>query len=135
MALDTTTWTTRRAVEEGRLFRCLICGALSIIPADWLKPRGMLYAKAARESKLLDGSKLTFPFDGITARYDKTRDYLVPLDVNCFCCSMTTRNVLGDGTVLYENGDHTQTPTGGSRCGCGFKHYWDGKEYDNLPEK
>ena len=40
----------------------------------------------------------------------------------------------GDGTVKYENGDRTTTPAPGGKCTCGFKHYWDGKEYDNLPE-
>ncbi|KAI3374127.1 hypothetical protein L3Q82_005988 [Scortum barcoo] len=24
--------------------------------------------------------------------------------------------------------------TSGGKCGCGFKHFWEGKEYDNLPE-
>ena len=24
---------------------------------------------------------------------------------------------------------------GGNRCGCGFKHFWNGKEYDNMPER
>ena len=44
------------------------------------------------------------------------------------------RQVGGDGIVKYINGDRTGTQTSSSRCQCGFKHYWDGKEYDNLPE-
>ena len=44
------------------------------------------------------------------------------------------RLVKGDGNVLYENGDRTLTPSSSTRCTCGFKHYWDGKEYDNFPE-
>ena len=34
------------------------------------------------------------------------------------------------------NGDRTTTPVEGhSRCGCGFKHYWNGREHDNMPER
>ena len=40
-----------------------------------------------------------------------------------------------DNTIQYENGDRTSTPSTGNRCKCGYKHYWDGKEYDNLPVK
>lgn len=48
--------------------------------------------------------------------------------------SENVRLVNGDGSVCYENGDRTNTPAVTSRCMCGFKHFWDGKEYDNLPE-
>ena len=27
------------------------------------------------------------------------------------------------------------TPAVRSLCGCGYRHYWDGNEYDNLPER
>ena len=27
------------------------------------------------------------------------------------------------------------TPAVKSQCGCGYRHYWDGEEYDNLPER
>ena len=27
------------------------------------------------------------------------------------------------------------TPAVRSQCGCGYRHYWDGGEYDNLPER
>lgn len=43
--------------------------------------------------------------------------------------------VRSDNTVQYENGDRTTTPSNDSRCKCGYKHYWDGTEYDNLPVK
>ena len=43
------------------------------------------------------------------------------------------RMVRADGSVLYFDGDRTTTPCVGSKCPCGFKHYWGGKEYDNLP--
>ncbi|XP_063075896.1 deubiquitinating protein VCPIP1 [Engraulis encrasicolus] len=38
------------------------------------------------------------------------------------------------GEVAYRDGDRTATASSGGRCGCGFKHFWAGKEYDNLPE-
>ncbi len=135
VATETTIYTTSSAVEEGRLFRCLICSAISVVPLDWLRPHGLLHNKAAREDKLQDGNTLSFPYDGITAKYDGGTDTLVPVNVDCFCCSHSARKVLGSGAVIYENGDRTLTPAVRSRCGCGYKHYWDGKEYDNLPEK
>ncbi len=135
MATDTIITTTRDAVEEERLFRCLICSALSIVPGEWLTKGGLLYQKAADTLDLPNSHKLSFPYEGITAEYNSTTDSLVPVDVNCFCCSSITRKVLGDGSLVYENGDRTLTESAGSRCGCGYMHFWDGNEYDNLPEK
>ena len=127
---------TRAAVEEGRLFRCLICSALSMVPAEWLSKGGMLYQKAVESSvTMVDSIKLTFPFDGITASYSSATDKLTPMEVSCFRCTSTTRRCYGDGSIVYENGDRTQTISMGSRCGCGYMHYWDGMEYDNLPER
>ena len=61
--------------------------------------------------------------------------FFVSSQVKCFFCAQNTRSLNGDGSIVYLNGDRTSTPAEGSMCGCGFKHYWDGKEYDNLPEK
>ena len=55
--------------------------------------------------------------------------------VNCFHCCQVGRHLLGDGTIQYEDGDRTQNKATKSRCGCGYKHYYKGKEYDNLPEQ
>lgn len=127
---------TREAVEDGRLFRCLICSALSMVPAEWLTKGGMLYQKAAESSvKMVDNLKLTFPFDGISASYSSATDSLTPLEVSCFRCTSITRSCSGDGGIVYENGDRTQTVSSGSKCGCGYMHYWDGGEFDNLPER
>ena len=136
MAADSVVASTRAAVAEGRLFRCLICSSLSMVPAEWLTKGGMLYQKAAESSvNMTDGVKLSFPFDGISAKYSSDTDSLTPLEVSCFCCTSTTRKCSGDGSIIYENGDRTQTVSAGSRCGCGYMHYWDGNEYDNLPER
>lgn len=136
VAADNVIASTRAAVEEGRLFRCLICSALSLVPAEWLTKGGMLHKKAAESSvQLVDGVKLTFPFDGISAIYSAATDSLTPLDVSCFCCISSTRLVTREGDIVYKNGDRTLTAATQSRCGCGYKHYWDGKEYDNLPER
>ena len=96
----------------------------------------MLYQKAVESSvQLVDEVKLTFPFDGIVACYSAATDSLKILEVSCFCCISNTRRCAGDGSILYENGDRTQNHATKSRCGCGYKHYWDGLEYDNLPER
>lgn len=55
--------------------------------------------------------------------------------VNCFHCTGLTRHLRADGTIAYMNGDRTMTPAVNSECGCGYRHYWDGEEYDNLPER
>ncbi|XP_032810520.2 deubiquitinating protein VCPIP1-like [Petromyzon marinus] len=48
------------------------------------------------------------------------------------CCSERVRMIREDGSTQYENTDRTSTPSG--TCKCGFKHYWDGQEYDGLPQ-
>lgn len=136
VAADSVIASTRGAVEEGRLFRCLLCSALSMVPAEWLTKGGMLYQRAAESSvKMVDAVKLQFPFDGISAIYSSETDSLKPCQVSCFYCTSATRRCSGDGTTAFENGDRTQTVSLGSRCGCGYMHYWDGVEYDNLPER
>ncbi len=136
MGADDVIASTRAAVETGRLFRCLICSALSMVPAEWLTKGGMLYQKTAESSvEMVDGVKLSFPFEGLSASYSSATDSLTPLEVSCFRCTLATRRCSGDGCIVYENGDRTQTVSSGSRCGCGYMHYWDANEYDNLPEK
>ena len=56
--------------------------------------------------------------------------------VKCKHCQGSLRLVKPDGSLIYYNGD--QLPARASRnskCGCGYKHFWDGKEYDNIPQK
>lgn len=56
--------------------------------------------------------------------------------LECHLCQGPLRHVKSDGRAVYVNGDRTTTPVKGtSRCGCGFKHYWNGREYDNMPER
>ena len=43
------------------------------------------------------------------------------------------RQIQADGSIVYFNGDRTTTPAPKTKCNCGFKHYWDGREYDNNP--
>lgn len=42
-----------------------------------------------------------------------------------------------DGHVLFENGDKTETivTSPRARCKCGFKHWYNGREYDSPPLK
>lgn len=47
---------------------------------------------------------------------------------------MKLRLVFSDGSVAYENGDVTPTRAVSSHCQCGYKHWWNGKEYDNHPD-
>ena len=70
-------------------------------------------------------------------RYSLDEDKLIPTYVSCLVCGAngSIRKIHDDGSIIYENGDRTDTDSPHSKCGCGFKHFWDGKEYDNLPRK
>ena len=47
------------------------------------------------------------------------------------------RLIHSDGNVVYENGDKTSSVVDSpiARCKCGFKHWYNGREYDNPPLK
>lgn len=132
---DVETMMARSAVQDRRLFRCLLCSSVCCVPPEWLLPEGQLYLKATSRYSLEDGLVYNFPLDGITAKYDLARDALMPIAVSCFSCSSPTRPLHGDGSIAYENGDRTSMQTTHSKCGCGYKHFWNNKEYDNLPLK
>ncbi|XP_070565133.1 LOW QUALITY PROTEIN: deubiquitinating protein VCPIP1-like [Ptychodera flava] len=133
----------QKAVNDGRLYRCLTCDAISEfnISPDWFGRGGMLYNLAENtHGKLQHNKKYSFPVHGLICSYDPVKDELVPdmkssgFSQCTWCQGNSVRVVKGDGSVVYINGDRTKTPAPDTRCNCGFKHYWDGKEYDNLPE-
>lgn len=131
---------TKVAVREGQLIRCLTCESLNRanFSRHTLIRGGSLYKLAVdTHGELLSNKLYRFPAEGITCRYDKVNDQLVPdmSLVKCyFCRGDRLRTVLGDGSIEYNNGDRTPTPAGATtKCSCGFKHYWDGNLYDNLP--
>ncbi|KAE8598926.1 hypothetical protein XENTR_v10016992 [Xenopus tropicalis] len=133
----------KKAVLENRLHKCLICGALSelLVPPEWLAPGGKLYNLAkTTHGQLKPDKNYSFPLNNIVCSYDAANDILVP-DYNLsnltscnWCRGTSVRRVRNDSSIVYLDGDRTNTKSFGGKCGCGFKHYWDGKEYDNLPE-
>lgn len=132
-----------KSVQEGRLHRCLVCNALSElhVPAEWVIPGGKLYNLAKSTHGTLRGDKnYSFPLNSLVCSYNPEKDVLVPdyklssLTSCAWCHGTSVRRVHGDGTVVYLDGDRTNTRSEGGKCGCGFKHFWEGKEYDNLPE-
>ncbi|KAK3102693.1 hypothetical protein FSP39_013188 [Pinctada imbricata] len=135
--------TTIQAVERGMLYRCLTCEAIMEyhLPPEWFKKGGELYKLAySTHGVLKSDKKYSFPYQGVICSYSKETDELIPdmsrskLSTCTFCSGTNVRVVNGDGSIHYENGDRTTTPSASGRCTCGYKHYWDGKEYDNLPE-
>lgn len=132
---------TKLAVAEKRLNKCLDCTFLtehSEVDEDMLLPGGELYEIAKdRFGHLEHKMELSFPYHGIAASYDKNKDRLHVLsqDMSCrWCPNDSLRLVTADGSTQYQNGDRTTTPTSApSKC-CGFKHFWEGKEYNNLPQ-
>ncbi|KAM4705412.1 deubiquitinating protein VCPIP1 [Rhinophrynus dorsalis] len=133
----------KKAVLENRLHKCLMCGALSelMVPPEWLAPGGKLYNLAkTTHGQLKSDKNYSFPLNNIVCSYDVANDVLVP-DYNLsnltsctWCRGTSVRRVRNDASIVYLDGDRTNTRSFGGKCGCGFKHYWDGKEYDNLPE-
>ncbi|KAF3698549.1 Deubiquitinating protein VCIP135 [Channa argus] len=133
----------KKSVMENRLHRCLICGALSElhVPPEWLVPGGKLYNLAkSTHGQLRPDKNYSFPLNNVVCSYDPQRDILIPdyklssLNTCNWCHGTSVRHIHGNGSVVYLNGDRTNTRSQGGKCGCGFKHYWEGKEYDNLPE-
>ncbi|XP_077368137.1 deubiquitinating protein VCPIP1 [Festucalex cinctus] len=133
----------RKSVAERRLHRCLLCGALSElrVPPEWLAPGGKLHGlAAATHGQLRPDKNYSFPLNGLVCSYDPRADALVPdyelssLDTCHWCRGASVRRVGADGLVRYLDGDRTDARSRGGKCGCGFKHFWAGKEYDNLPE-
>ncbi|KAK9499362.1 hypothetical protein O3M35_002410 [Rhynocoris fuscipes] len=130
--------------QEGRLFHCIMCHALNVVPltSHWLKPGGALYAAAKKVfGYLRPDHDYAFRNYRIVCRYDANHDILVihnyDSSVPCaFCNSPSLRKIRNDGSVIYKNGDNTSLPVSNvrrSNCPCGFKHWWDGNYYDNLP--
>ncbi|XP_068605344.1 deubiquitinating protein VCPIP1 [Brachionichthys hirsutus] len=133
----------RKSVAENRLHRCLICGALSElhVPPEWLVAGGKLYNLAkSTHGQLRPDKNYSFPLSDVVCSYDPQRDALVPdlklssLNTCNWCHGTSVRHVHGDGSVAYLDGDRTNARSLGGKCGCGFKHFWEGREYDNLPE-
>ncbi|KAM6920254.1 deubiquitinating protein VCPIP1 [Lycodopsis pacificus] len=133
----------KKSVTENRLHRCLICGALSElhVPPEWLVPGGKLYNLAkSTHGQLRPDKNYSFPLNNVVCSYDPQRDVLAPdyklssLNTCNWCHGTSVRHIRGNGVVVYLDGDRTNTRSQGGKCGCGFKHYWEEKEYDNLPE-
>ncbi|KAK1879008.1 Deubiquitinating protein VCIP135, partial [Dissostichus eleginoides] len=82
----------------------------------------------------------SFPLNNVVCSYDPQKDVLIPdykmssLNTCNWCHGTSVRHIHGDGAVVYLDGDRTNTRSDGGKCGCGFKHFWESKEYDNLPE-
>ncbi|TNN32920.1 Deubiquitinating protein VCIP135 [Liparis tanakae] len=133
----------KKSVTEHRLRRCLVCGALSElhVPPEWLVPGGKLYdLAAATHGQLRPDKNYSFPLSSVVCSYDPRSDALAPdykgsaLAACSWCHGTAVRRVLGSGAVAYLDGDRTNARSHGGKCGCGFKHFWEGEEYDNLPE-
>lgn len=79
---ETVTKSTKVAVTEGRLYRCLSCNALSEVHVDFssemLKQGGELYEIAVQtHGQLREGLSYTFPAHDLTCVFDAERNSLV----------------------------------------------------------
>nr|CAD7438212.1 unnamed protein product [Timema bartmani] len=133
-------------VSEQRVYRCLSCEALNSEPfiTEWLRPgvNGLLYNLALEHFGPLREDKVyNFHNYGVTCSYDSRKDVLVitsskPFDTCKWCQDTRLRMIHCNGSVDYENGDATSSlsPSSTGPCHCGYKHWWNGLEYDNLPQ-
>ncbi|XP_038622455.1 deubiquitinating protein VCPIP1 [Tachyglossus aculeatus] len=120
----------RRAVAEGRLHRCLACGALSDLPPA-PDPPPAPDRPPARARPRPDGGD---PGGDAPPPDRGPGGPGGPAAACAWCRGPAVRRVRPDGSVVYLDGDRTGARSAGGRCGCGFKHHWEGREYDNLPE-
>lgn len=135
---------TQKAVHERRVFKCLSCYSLCIAPlsSEWLRPgnNGLFYNLAVKQYGTLEDKKLyTFSSFGVVCSYDAKKDVLVlnkhpGVETCSFCNDERLRLVYADGSVAYENGDLTPGRALSSYCQCGYRHWWNGREYDNPPD-
>lgn len=135
---------TQKAIQERRVFKCLSCYSLCIAPlsSEWLRPgnNGLFYNLAIEQYGTLEDKKVyTFTDYGVSCLYDAKKDVLVlnkhaGVEKCSFCLDMKLRLVYADGSIAYENGDLMPTRAISSHCPCGYKHWWNGKEYDNPPD-
>lgn len=133
---------TQKALAERRLYRCLTCNAVCEhhVSPEWFRPGGLLYT-TLQESVMNPMPEKLYTFEqyGVTCWYNREKDELVPviakntLEHCTWCKSTQVRHLRGDGTLELRNGDRTRTPSNSKYCSCGFKHFWDGKEYDTMP--
>nr|CAB3267604.1 deubiquitinating protein VCIP135-like [Phallusia mammillata] len=131
---------TKSAYADSKIRKCLDCKALQevqVTPA-MLKPGGCLYDLVIECHRVPKTNKqYTFQSHKIVCNYNEAADMLVVANSECSTCKRyATRMVDRLGNIVYHNGDPTDTPTViPTKCNCKYKHYWNGIEYDNLPEK
>ncbi|KAL8614225.1 hypothetical protein ACOMHN_026442 [Nucella lapillus] len=134
---------THQLVKNRSLLRCLRCSSLTPldISQKMLHKGGRLYELALKEIGELNSAKIyTFTDFRISCRYNADKDCLVPdlTQITCpFCQSeLKFRYMNGDGSIEYQEGDVTLEPAGPkANCKCGFKHFYNGKFYDNPPRE
>ena len=84
---------TQRAVTEERLYRCLICDAITewTYVADWLTPAGSLYQLAVKTHTRLQPNKLySFPTQGtVSLISEPNRSALKVCNYFKFCIFVT----------------------------------------------
>ena len=77
--------TAKMAIDQERLFRCLICNLITCVPFQWLEKGGLLHGKATSAHQLVDKMVYEFPMEGVIATYSTSTDTFVPKEVRCVC--------------------------------------------------
>lgn len=89
--------TAKSAIDEKRLFRCLICNLITCVPGQWLEKGGLLYVRATATHQLVDQCVYEFPIERIVATYLSNTESFLPKEVSY--CPRKWREVSrkGDG--------------------------------------
>ncbi|GFS24096.1 deubiquitinating protein VCIP135-like [Elysia marginata] len=117
----------RTSISQQLLFVCLDCRSLALaqqVSPDWCCPGGELYdlAVTCHGPQLKDGQNYSFPLHS----QQKPMACL-------YCSGIEFRLVNADYSIQFKDGDRTFTKS--NKCPGGFKHYWNGQEYDTMPKK
>ncbi|XP_029651121.1 deubiquitinating protein VCIP135 [Octopus sinensis] len=139
---DTVIQTAKILIQDRHLYRCINCEALCEFHTV-KKPLGDLShssesARSNQQFPFHDERKDVQPTiicscqHNVLPRYS-IKDTVFPRQPFCsHCKSRHVRLVDSDGTIHFLNADRTMSKS--SRSKCGYRHYWNGREYDHLPE-
>ncbi|XP_078481111.1 deubiquitinating protein VCPIP1-like [Ciona intestinalis] len=135
---DIVTKLAKNAITKKSLFHCLMCESLqekSSPPLEDLCPGGQLYLLLVDcHGPPIEGKVYSFPLNKLKCVYNQSLDRLTVHEYECSKCGTDLRPINGMGEISYKDGDATSTPSAPTaKCMCGKKHYWGGREYDNLP--
>ncbi|GAB1607956.1 deubiquitinating protein VCIP135-like [Argonauta hians] len=119
---DTVIATARKLIQERQLYRCINCEALTQyhLPLQgYTTDTAPTLICSCQHAVLHHCSPKHF-------------SHVARQPFCLHCKSQHVRQVNSDGSLCYLNADRTLSKSDRSRCG--YRHFWNGTEYDHLPD-